>query len=70
MICVVLSNYFSNNYFGVYSSPLRAREAILNFASNDENIRFCFHDAAYGYVAITNDNKTYRFDIYMETIDS
>ena len=68
-IFVVISNYFTNYYFGVYSSIKRARIALEDFLANEEDI-VAFEDLGdYRYQFTTVCDETFGIEICSEVID-
>lgn len=68
-IFVVISDYFTNYYFGVYSSIKRARVAFEDFLVNEEDI-VAFEDLGdYRYQFTTVCGETFGAEICSSVID-
>ena len=68
-IFVVISNYFTNGYFGIYSSIKRARIAFEDFLANEEDI-VAFEDLGdYRYQFTTVCGETFGVEICFDVID-
>lgn len=68
-IFVVISNYFTNDYFGIYSSIKRARIALEDFLTNDEDI-VAFEDLGdYCYQFTTVCGETFGVEICSDVMD-
>ena len=68
-IFVVISNYFTNGYFGVYSSIKRARIAFEDFLANEEDI-VAFEDLGdYRYQFTTVLGEIFGVEICSDVID-
>lgn len=68
-IFVVISNYFTNGYFGVYSSIKRARIAFEDFLASEEDI-VAFEDLGdYCYQFTTVCGETFDVEICSNVID-
>lgn len=68
-IFVVISDYFTNYYFGVYSSIKRARIALEDFLANEEDV-VAFEDLGdYRYQFTTADGETFGVEICFDVVD-
>ena len=68
-IFVVISDYFTNYYFGVYSSIKRARIALEDFLANEEDI-VAFEDLGnYRYQFTTVCDETFSVEICFDVVD-
>ena len=68
-IFVVISDYFTNYYFGVYSSIKRARIALEDFLANEEDI-VAFEDLGdYRYQFTTVCGEIFEVEICSDVID-
>lgn len=68
-IYVVLSDYFTNYYFGAYSTIKRARIALEDFLATDEDI-ITFDDLGdYRYRFTTVCDETFEVEIFSNVID-
>lgn len=70
MVFIVLTNYFTPNLIGVYSSLLNARNAIRNLTTSDSNIIKCEDTGNYTYQITTRNGEYYWAEIAFEEIDS
>lgn len=71
-MCIVITNYYKNMYYGVYSSLLNARRAIINFFKTDNpgNNIVSWEDAGdYTYTFKTADGNEYWITITTDTLD-
>lgn len=68
-IYVVFSNYFTNGFFGAYSSVKRARIAFEHFLAEDEDI-VSFQDVSgYYYKFTTKIGETFGAEICWDLVD-
>lgn len=68
-IWVVRSNYSQNGYFGVYSSALRARKAILHYLEHADDITAFEEVDGYCYTFTTNKGEQFAIEILSDMID-
>lgn len=68
-VWVVRSNYSQNGYFGVYSSALRARKAILHYLKHADDITAFEETDGYCYTFTTNKGEQFAIEILSDTID-
>lgn len=68
-IWVVRSNYSQNGYFGVYSSALRARKAILYYFEHADDITAFEETDAYCYTFTTNKGEQFAIEILTDMVD-
>lgn len=68
-VFVVMSNYFGDGYFGVYSSIKRARIALEHYFAEDENIVAVEDWGDYDYMITTADGVQWRVDICWDYLD-
>ena len=66
---MVTSDYFTNYYFGAYSSIKRARIALEDFLANEEDIVAIEDLGDYRYQFTTASNETFNAEICFEVID-
>lgn len=70
-VYVVTTNYlFGTYHFGVYSSLLNARKAILNFIQNDGAINEYKDNHDYSYTITDYKGEEYWVEIETDTIDA
>ena len=68
-VYVVLTNYFTNNFFGVYSSFKKAQIAIYQFVENDDRIA-TFEKIKDGfYEIVTHNGNHYTIEIHWDVLD-
>ena len=68
-VFVVISDYFTNYYFGVYSSIKRARIALEDFLANEEDV-IAFEDLGnYCYQFTTACDETFGIEICCDVVD-
>lgn len=68
-IWVVRSNYSQNGYFGIYSSALRARKAILYYFEHANDI-IAFEDIGnYCYTFTTDKGEQFAMEILSDMVD-
>lgn len=68
-IFVVISDYFTNYYFGAYSTIKRARIALEDFLATEEEI-ISFEDLGdYRYQFTTACDETFNAEIFSNVID-
>lgn len=68
-IFVVISDYFTNYYFGAYSTIKRARIALEDFLATEEDI-VAFEDLGdYRYQFTTACDETFKVEIFSNVID-
>lgn len=68
-IWVVRSNYSQNGYFGVYSSALRARKAILYYFEHADDIIAFEEIDGYCYAFTTNKGEQFTIEILSDMVD-
>lgn len=69
-VYVILSNYFDNGCFGIYSTIQRARVVLEDyFAKNDDIVAFTSIDG-YRYQFTTKDDATFGVEIFWDVIDA
>ena len=68
-VWVVRSNYSQNGYFGIYSSALRARKAILSYLERADDITAVEDIGDYCYTFTTNKNEQFAIEILSDMID-
>ena len=69
-IYVICSNYFDSGMFGTYSTVKRARLALEDFLTNDEDI-VTFEDiGGYAYQFTTIRGETFSAEIFFDTLDA
>lgn len=68
-IFVVTSDYFTNYYFGAYSSIKRARIALEDFFADEEDIVAIEDLGDYRYRFTTADDETFDAEIFFEIVD-
>lgn len=69
-VYVIMSNYFGDGYFGVYSTVKRARIVLEKYFAEDENI-VAFEDCGnYDYMITTADGVQWRVDICWDVLDA
>ena len=69
-IYIVTSNYFTNGFFGAYSTVKRARIAFEDFLASDENIT-SFQDVGdYYYDFTTKIGETFCAEICWNLVDA
>ena len=68
-VFVVMSNYFGDGYFGVYSTIKRARLALEHYFAEDENIVAVEDCGDYDYMITTADGIQWRVDICWDYLD-
>ena len=66
---MVTSDYFTNYYFGAYSSIKRARIALEDFFTNEEDIVAIEDLGDYRYRFTTANDETFGAEICFEVID-
>lgn len=68
-VYVVLTNYFNNGFFGVYSSFEKARTAVYHFVGNDDRIA-AFEEIESGcYEIVTHNGNRYSIEIHWDVLD-
>lgn len=69
-IYVIMSNYFSNGVFGIYSTVKRARMVLERYFAEDDNI-VAFEDIDnYSYRFTTANGTTYSAEICWDVLDA
>ena len=69
-VYVIMSNYFDDGHFGIYSTVKRARMVLERYFAEDENI-IAFEDCgSYDYLFTTADGTKWRADICWAPLDA
>lgn len=69
-IYVIMSNYFDNGVFGVYSTVKRARLVLERYFAEDNNI-VAFEDVGdYSYLFTTTHGATFCAEICWDVLDA
>ena len=69
-VYVIMSNYFGDGYFGVYSTIMCARIVLEKYFAEDENIVAVEDCGNYDYMITTADGVQWRVDICWDVLDA
>ena len=69
IIYVPLSNYFDNDFFGTYSTLVKARKALEHYFQEDPDIISFENTSNYSYTITTIHNKQYIVEIGYDILD-
>lgn len=70
IVYVILSNYFSKGFFGTYSTLKRARSALEDFLTIDNDVASFSDIGDYCYEINTTRGETFHAEICFDTIDA
>ena len=70
LVFVVVTKYYDDGFLGVFSSILKAREAIMQVFEEDDNITVFEDTGDYTYLFLTKNGERNYFSIISDVIDS
>ena len=69
-VCVIITSYLNNKFFGVYSNIKRARIALEDFLANDGNIVSVKDLDGYCYKFTTKAGEQFSAEILWDLVDA
>lgn len=69
-VYVVLSNYFNNGCFGIFSTVQRARVTLEDYFGKDDDIVAFTSIDGYRYQFTTKNDATFEAEIFWDIIDA
>ena len=68
-VYIVLTNFYDENVYGVYSSLLKAQQAIKDFIEETKNYWINIEDTHnYAYLLTDKKEETYYFEIVQDNL--